>query len=202
MKGILVRIHELEQLSFTTMLTGELKKWNRSTEHPKLGAIGTRTIGFIATPFTSLIDMFVHTFIFVGKFFVGGFVSSYNFVAKQINSKNKLPKDLEVSFSLIHLALAIENLVRAPVLPLYMLLCPERVDYLIPQPRFEEYMKTVEDAQKKLDEFHDREKTRKEIGQKYSKELDDLGKKGHELFEKIHTIQESFKSPCNKDEKK
>lgn len=123
----------LERFSCTSELLEKTQKWENDPKHTTLGPLGARTVGVIATPFTSIIDAIVHSILCVGKATTGVFFSFYNkCIATHLNPKYRAPRDLELSSALIHLSRVVDNLARAVILPVLMLLDPTRA-YLLSQ---------------------------------------------------------------------
>lgn len=121
-----IGLSKLENASLTAELTKSLYSWTLNEEHPGLGNFGAKTIGFMTTPLTSLIGAIVHAYLFVGTAVTGLFISTYNMIARQIDTNYLAPTDLEFSSSLIHLSRVIGSLFEAVILPFIMLFDPER----------------------------------------------------------------------------
>ena len=98
---------EAERFSLTSMLTGKMKEWNLSTQHRLLGPLAARIVGVVSTG------------MFLGKSFVV-------LPAKPFTLCLKVPKDLDLSSPLIHLANAASRLSKIVVLPFICLLDPNR----------------------------------------------------------------------------
>lgn len=121
-----LQFSKLESLSVTNELNKKLYKLHSNEKHPVMGSLAARTIGFIATPLTSLIDATVHSVFFVGKTASLVFIVPYNFVAKRIDTKYMAPEELQFSSALVHLARVAESLFNVILMPLLVLNSPNK----------------------------------------------------------------------------
>lgn len=108
-----------ERFSLTSMLTGKMKEWNLSTQHRFLGPLAARIVGVVSIVFAMAGDVIIHTGMFLGKSFVV-------LPAKPFTLCLEVPKDLDLSSPLVHLANAASRLSKIVVLPFISLLDPNR----------------------------------------------------------------------------
>ena len=111
-----MELTRIEKISVTYELSYALSEWEKSSRDPVFGIIGSRVVGVLATPITSIIDAVAHLAIAIMKLVTGIFVSPYNFLARYFDEKYTAPGDLELSSACIHLFLAFKSLVFVPVL--------------------------------------------------------------------------------------
>lgn len=120
------RLTRCESFGLNQGLTETLCQWDQSKSYPLTGKVGARAVGVLMTPIVSIIDALVHAILFASKLAVSAALLPYNFVATLFIPSIALPKDLEVSSSLIHLTRVAECIVGAAILPVLSLTDPGR----------------------------------------------------------------------------
>lgn len=183
----------LQTVSLTAELTKELYAWTKYEKSPALGKFGAKTVGFIATPLTALIDAVVHAFLFTGIAITGLFVSAYNFIVKYINPKYKAPSDLEISAALVHLTRVVDWTFRAAILPWIMLLAPGK-GYILSQEISEGNVKPVLDKYAdSLDKLKKKEEEVTNLGKKIA-ELEVQKAEVGNTTEKFENLKEQYQA--------
>ena len=107
----------IESFSLINTTCETLDKWDRSKVNPRLGAIGARTIGLIATAAACLVDAVAHQIFTILKLISALMLSPYFVIRSFINRSFTPPKDLTLSSVLYHQIKALQSFILLPFLP-------------------------------------------------------------------------------------
>lgn len=115
-----------ESFGLAQGLTKTLHDWDQSQNHPIMGKVGARVIGVVVTPLASAIDAIAHLILFGAKLVIATVLLPYNFIATLFIPSIALPKDLEISSSLVHLTRSAESVIGIVTLPVMCFFDPGR----------------------------------------------------------------------------
>ncbi|CRX37444.1 hypothetical protein [Estrella lausannensis] len=119
-----------ESFGLAQGLTKTLDAWDQSQNHPVIGKVGARVIGVMVTPVASVIDAIAHLILFGSKLVVATVLLPYNFIATLFIPSIALPKDLEISSSLVHLTRTAESVIGIVTLPVMCIFDPGRASLI------------------------------------------------------------------------